>query len=599
MSVPVPAERPCETKLIGTGVSSGIAVGRVLRLDRGNGKVFRIDLGNAERVESEFGRLQSGVRSARKQLLELKGRIERELGAHYAYILDAHLLMLEDAAFLEDIKSVIRHERVNAEWAVKVVAERLIAVYASIKDDYLRERGSDIEDVAMRLIRVLSGRRPLNLDALDEDVILVADEMPPSFAAELNFEHVIGFASDAGGWASHTAIIARSLRIPAVVGLRDISQQVRTGDPMVLDGESGCVILHPAKPTLKLYRSRHVREVRQLQRLRKADGESRMEAISLDGREILLLANIELPEETESVRRFGAKGVGLLRAEFFFHSGHSAIADWPEEEEQYRRYRRIAEALDGGVLTIRAFDLGGDKPHPSVSPAEHNPALGLRGIRLLLNQPDRFKTQIRAVLRANAHGNLRFVLPMVGSVEEIETTREFCASASAELSRQGIEHDARLPIGAMIELPSAVLIADHLAARCDFFSLGTNDLVQYLLGVDRSNEQVASLYQPLHATILRGLKQVIEAARAASIPAEVCGEMASNPVHVLVLLALGFETLSMAPTAIPLIKKIIRSINLQKVAELVDDLIVNSCDTRKIEERLTQELAERLPKIFR
>lgn len=596
MSVPIRTERPCETKLAGVGVSSGVAVGRVLRLDRGNGKVFRVDLGDAQRVESEFKRLRSGVASARKQLLELKSRIEHELGSHYAYILEAHLLMLEDAAFLEDIEAVIRHDRVNAEWAVKMVAERLMAVYASIKDDYLRERGSDIEDVAMRLIRVLSGRRPLNLESLEEDVILVADEMPPSLAAELNFEHVIAFAADAGGWASHTAIIARSLRMPAVVGLRDLSFQVRTGDPLVLDGESGSVILNPTKATLKHYRSRHLREVRQLQRLRNAPDEPEVLATSLDGRSVTLLANIELLEEVESVRRFGATGVGLLRSEFLFHSG---LMKWPEEEEQYRKYRAFAEALGDSVLTVRAFDLGSDKSFPGVSATEHNPALGLRGIRLLLNQPELLKTQIRAVLRANAHGNLRFVLPLVGSVEEVEASREICARAAEELSREGMEHEANLPIGSMIELPSAVMIADYLAARSDFFSLGTNDLVQYLLGVDRANEQVASLYLPLHLTIIRSLKQVLDAARAASIPVEVCGEMASNPVHALVLLALGFETLSMVPTAIPLMKKIIRSINLQNLKELVDDLIVNSYDTRKIEERLTQELAERLPKIFR
>lgn len=596
MSVHLSAERHCETKLAGIGVSHGIAVGRVLRLDRGNGKVFRIDLGDAQRIESEFRRLRTGVAAARKQLHELKGRIEQELGSHYAYILDAHLLMLEDAAFLEDVESVIRADRVNAEWAVKTVADRLIAVYASIKDDYLRERGSDIEDVAMRLIRVLSGRRSLNLDALDEDVILVADEIPPSLAAELNFKRVVGFAADTGGWASHTAIIARSLRIPAVVGLHDLSARVRSGDPLVLDGENGAVIIYPAKTTLKQYRSRHLKEVRHLRRLVKTGDHSERAATTLDGHTITLLANIELPEDIEIVRRYGASGVGLLRSEFLFHS---AFIEWPGEEEQRKKYLALAEALGAGVLTVRAFDVGSEKLHQAVPVAENNPALGLRGIRLLLSRPDIFKTQIRAVLRANIHGNVRLVLPLVTTAEEVDASRELCARASEELSLEGIEHGPNLPIGVMIEVPSAAFAADHLATRSDFFSLGTNDLVQYLLGVDRANEQVASLYQPLHVAVIRALQHTLAAARAASIPAEVCGEMASNPVYALVLLAMGFETLSMVPTAIPLMKKIICSINLQKVKQLVDDLAVNSCDSRKTEERLTQELSEGFSKIFR
>jgi len=584
-------ERSHNTKFKGLGVSPGVAIGTALRLDERNGKLLQSELKDATQIKTEIRRLHRAIDTAREQLLAIKERIERELGAEHSYILDAHILMLEDCRLIEEIERIIRSERVNAEWAVKTVTDRLLAVYASIKDDYLRERGSDIEDVAGRLIRVLSGERTANLSNLKNDVIIIADEIPPSYAAELDFSRVLAFATDVGGWTSHTAIIARSLGIPAVVGLHDISARINTGDTVVIDGTEGIVILDPSRATVRQYRARRARQRRQLSEVLK----SQLPAITTDGQSFTLRANIELPSEIEAIDRFGAEGIGLFRSEFLFLN---SLPDLPQEEEQFAFYRRLAEVTGEDGACIRTFDLGGDKAGLTDFEDEKNPALGLRAIRLSLKMENIFRTQLRAILRASAYGRLRIMLPLISSIAELRAAKKIVEEVKDELRREGTAFDEKIPVGVMIEVPSAVLSADLLAREADFFSIGTNDLIQYTLAVDRTNEQVAHLFQPLHPAILASLRMIAESARKAAIPVEVCGEMAANPIHAIVLMGFGLTCLSMTPASIPLIKNVIRAVSLQEVSKLADEIVMRFATSQEIEEFLFRELPRRFPHFF-
>jgi phosphotransferase system enzyme I (PtsI) len=576
-----------EERWRGRGVSDGVVVGRVLRVFNGTRQVYRANLNKSD-VEPETRRLRAAVRLARRQLLAIKSRAETELGVEHAYIFDAHLLMLEDRKLLGDVEKYIREERVNAEWAVKVAADHLLSVYAEIKDDYLRERGSDIEDVTQRILVALSGEGP-DYRKLTEDAVIVAEDLLPSAVAELDFKHARAIATDSGGWTSHTAIIARGLRIPAVVGLRDLHRRARTGDTIVVDAQQGMVILHPSAATMEDYKvaASGAGGVRHL-----ASEDGRGPLRTADGREITLRANLELPAEYEDVRRFGARGIGLYRSEFLLsHKGAM-----PSEDEQYRAYQEIGELAGEEGATIRLFDLGGDKLSAAGVETERNPALGLRAIRYSLRQVEVFRTQARAILRASAHGKLDIVLPMISDVTDVRRARLLIEAERERLKSEGIVA-GEVKVGAMIEVPSAVMMADKLARHVDFFSLGTNDLVQYLLAVDRGNEEVADWFRSLHPAVLQSIERSLDAARGAAIPAVVCGEMASTPAYVVVLIGLGATELSMTPSSIPRVRRTIEGVNYADARELAKECL--ECETADdVEELVRVRFSEKWPHLF-
>jgi phosphotransferase system enzyme I (PtsI) len=520
-------------------------------------------------------------------------RAARTLGEEHAYIFDAHLLMLEDRKLNEDVLAVIRTESVNSEWAVKVVTDRLLAVYEEIKDDYLRERSSDIEDVTRRLLVALSGESMLGR-RLTEDAVVVAEELMPSTLAELDFTHIKAFATDVGGWTSHTAIIARGLGIPAVVGLRDFYRAARTGDSVVIDAGRGEVTLHPAAGTLERY-AREGRSAKESPAPRAATAaELRAPLKTQDGVEITLRANVELPVEYDWVNRYGAHGIGLFRSEFLLAHRGSV----PGEDEQCEAYEHLARIAGEDGLTVRLFDMGGDKLSGSRVDAgeERNPALGLRAIRFCLQRPDLLRTQVRAVLRAAARGKIDLVIPMVSDVTDVRRARAVIEEERARLSGEG-KAAGPLRVGAMIEVPSAVLVAERLAREVDFFSLGTNDLVQYTLAVDRGNDEVADWFRSLHPAILLSVRRALEAAEGAGIGSVVCGEMAASPAYAAVLLGLGARELSMAPTAIPRVRRTVAGLEVGE-AERVARECLECATADEVEELVRVRLGGRWPNLF-
>ncbi len=579
-----------EERWRGRAVSEGVVVGRVLRVFNGARQVYRATLDEGD-VERETRRFRAAIRLARRQLLAVKARAEKKLGAEHAYIFDAHLLMLEDRKLLGDVETFIREERSNAEWAVKVAADRLLAVYDEIKDDYLRERGSDIEDVTQRILVALGGGRP-HLRQLTEDAVIVAEDLLPSAVAELDLEHARAIATDAGGWTSHTAIIARGLGIPAVVGLRDLHRRARTGDRIVVDAQQGFVILHPSQATVEHYQS--VTKSAAATALQYPAGEAGRVGPSrtLDGKEITLRANVELPAEYEDVRRYGAHGIGLYRSEFLLsHKGAM-----PSEEEQLRAYEEVAALAGEDGANIRLFDLGGEKFGGAPGDGERNPALGLRAIRYSLRQEDVLRTQARAILRAAANGKLDIVLPMISDVTDVRRARRIINEERARLEAEGKATGA-VGIGAMIEVPSAVMTADKVAREVDFFSLGTNDLVQYLLAVDRANEEVADWFRSLHPAVLQSIERTLEAARKAFIPAVVCGEMAGTPAYAVILVGLGATQLSMAAASIPRVRRVVEGIKYADAQQIARECL--DCEAADdVEELVRVRFAELWPHLF-
>jgi phosphotransferase system enzyme I (PtsI) len=548
--------------LHGMGVSSGVAIGRAAVIATRVPDVFRLALQD-EQVEGEVRRLEEAAGLARKELERTREKAGQDLGRDLAAIFDAHILLLTDRQFIGRVEERIRRQKVNAEWAVHKTTQELDERFARMGDDYLRERGTDIDDVSRHLLRSLQGISHHDFSEMGTDVVVVADDLTPSDTIRLGRERVLGFAIESGGRTSHTSIIAQSLNLPAVAGLPGITTLINDQDPVIVDGEQGEVIVHPTDEVIAQYRERR-RELERQGRDLLATRE--IEPVTRDGVLLRLMANIDLPEEIDEVQAYGAAGVGLYRSEFLYIEKNPEL---PTEEEHVAIYRRLIEAAAPHPAIIRTYDLGGRKLAREVLEThEDNPVLGLRGIRLTLARPDVFRTQIRALLRAGLYGDLWVMLPMVSTLDELRRFRAFTADLMAELEREGVPFRRDVPLGVMIEVPAAAVMADLLAREVDFFSIGTNDLIQYSLAVDRNNEHVADLYQPLHPAILRMLRFVVDSARAANIEVSLCGEMAGDERGALLLVGMGMRRLSMSPRRIPAIKSRVRQFTAAELAEI-------------------------------
>jgi phosphotransferase system enzyme I (PtsI) len=556
-----------EIRFEGAGVSPGIAHGKthVVRDELDDVPRYRIA---PSKIADEIGRFEAALIQTRMQILEMQQRIAESIGAKDAAIFDAHLLVVEDRTLIDEVLRKLETDLCNVEWVFQEVAGRYAETLSKIDDPYLRERALDIQDVAKRVVRNLQGKAPKAFLALTEPHILVAHNLTPSDTASVNKKHVLGIATDLGSRTSHAAIMARSLNIPAIVGLHDITARLETGQDVLLDGADGVLIVEPTAQTLAKYEeieSKRAQVVAQLKELRETT------SITRDGRHIVLSANIELPDDIEAVFANGADGIGLYRTEFLYLNRNTL----PTEEEQYETYLEVAERVQPHPLIIRTFDLGGDKLAPGTVDItdELNPFLGWRAIRFCLENVDIFKTQLRAILRASVVGNVKIMFPMISGLDELRGAVAVLAECKKELRKKKIEIGEKIEAGAMIEIPSAAISANVLAREVDFFSIGTNDLIQYALAVDRVNEKTAHLYEPTHPAILRLLKMIAEAAHAGNIWVGVCGEMAGDVALTPLLLGLGVDELSASPMLVPRVKRAVQSLAIPECRELVEEAL--------------------------
>jgi phosphoenolpyruvate-protein phosphotransferase (PTS system enzyme I) len=556
--------RTQEVRFHGVGVAPGIARGVVFihKPDDEEPPKRRID---DSEVAAEIVRFESALIATRAQILEMQQRIAEAIGAKDASIFDAHLLVVEDRTLIDEVLRNLEKEKLNVEFVFAEVANRYAQTLSEIDDPYLRERAFDIHDVTRRVIRNLLGRSTKTLATLDLPQVVVAHNITPSDTATLNRQLVLGFATDVGSRTSHAAIMARSLNIPAVVGLKDISERLNPGDQVLLDGTNGVVILNPTDETLWEYgeievKLEHVEEV--------LTGLRDTASTTVDGHHVILAANIELPEDVPLVIEAGAEGVGLYRTEFFFLNRKSL----PTEEEQYQTYLSVAEAMRPQSIIIRTLDIGGDKflSHSHL-PAEINPFLGCRAIRFCLDRPDIFKAQLRAILRVSALGNVQMMFPMISGLSELRQAKEVLETCKAELRQEGKPFNEDIELGIMIEVPSAVLVADALAQEVGFFSIGTNDLIQYTIAVDRVNERIAHLYEPTHPAILRLIEMTVSAAHTRGIWVGVCGEMAGEITLTPLLIALGVDELSVSAGLVPRVKKAVQMLETSECRKLLEE----------------------------
>jgi phosphotransferase system enzyme I (PtsI) len=554
-----------EIRFEGAGVSPGIACGRVHVVRDEFDEVMRYRIASSQ-VADEISRFETALIQTRMQILEMQQRIAESIGAKDAAIFDAHLLVVEDRTLIDEVLRKLETDLCNVEWIFQEVATRYAETLNKIDDPYLRERALDIQDVTKRVIRNLQGKAPKTFLALTEQHILIAHNLTPSDTASMNRAKVLGIATDLGSRTSHAAILARSLNIPAVVGLHDITAKLETGQQVLLDGHDGCLIVDPTSETLARYagiESRRAKVTAQLKELRETTSTTR------DGRHIVLSANIELPEDVDAVAANGAEGIGLYRTEFLYLNRTTL----PTEDEQYKIYRRVAEHVRPNPLIIRTFDLGGDKLAPGTVDItdELNPFLGWRAIRFCLENVEIFKTQLRAILRATVAGNVKIMFPMISGLDELRRAIAILGECKEELRSAKIDAAEKVEIGAMVEIPSAAICASVLAPEVDFFSIGTNDLIQYALAVDRVNEKIAHLYEPTHPAILRLLKMIADAGHAHNIWVGVCGEMAGDVALVPLLLGLGMEELSTAAILVPRVKRAVQSLSISECRELVEE----------------------------
>ncbi len=572
----------------GIGVSPGIAIGRAVIIERREASVFRVPI-REEEIGSEVKRFTEALEKTRDELLELKQKVSRSMGDEYASIFEAHAMIVRDPSFADKVVQKIESEQVNAEWALAEVQEELEARFQSFDDEYLRERVADVKDVADRVQTNLQGIAHHDLSEITHDVIIIADDLTPSDTIHFNRKPVIGFATEAGGRTSHTSIIAKSLFMPSVIGVPRLTKIIGDDELIIVDGYEGTLVVNPTQAMIAEYQSRVLRHEEADRRLL----ENRLQpAITKDSRRVALQANIELVEEVKDAIKYGAEGIGLYRSEFLYISKSPAL---PSEEEHFLLYKSLTESLAPQPCVIRTFDLGGKKLAREVMGSkEDNPVLGLRGLRLCMKHRDMFRTQLRAILRASAFGDIRIMFPLVSGVQELRQVKTLLRQMRTELDEEGIAYNKDLKIGIMIEVPSAAMIADLLATESDFFAIGTNDLIQYSLAIDRSNENVSYLYEPLHPALLRLIKGVIDAGKQAGIPVSLCGEMASDPIYAIVLLGLGLEIFSMNPSSIPMIKNIVRAVRYRDCRRIAE-LALQKKTAQEIEEFVIESVATRFP----
>ncbi|MEX2444372.1 MAG: phosphoenolpyruvate--protein phosphotransferase [Alkalispirochaeta sp.] len=553
-------------QLRGIAASPGIAIGNVLVYSEDVPHVpqYPIDQGH---LQQEKDRLSQAVERASNDIEEIKNSSSQKLEKDEHQLLDSHLLMLKDPSFFESVHMRLEKELLNIEWVLYETVQELMDKLSQSSDAYLKERTSDLHDVSKRVLNHLLQRDRVSLAELDEEVVLVTHDLMPSDAVAMNKRMVRAIAMDAGGKTSHTAIIARSFEIPAVLGLSRITRALSGGEQIIVDGNQGVVIVDPDPETLERYNRLqgewHEHEV-ELMRLNDLPAETK------DGKLIWLKGNIEISEEVDGVASHGADGIGLFRSEFLFLQPDGL----PSEEEQCQAYRRVLEAMGQRPVTIRTLDVGGDKISPGIdSGDEKNPILGWRAIRVCLSEKAVFRTQLRAMLRASVHGRMRIMFPMISGVPELNQALEILEEVRNELRHEEIPFDEQIPVGIMIEVPSAALISDTLARKVDFFSIGTNDLIQYTIAVDRGNERTAYLYQPFHPGVLRLIKMVIDNAHQEGLSVAMCGEMAGDPLATVVLLGLGLDEFSMSAVGIPEVKRIIRAVSLSDAEELAGNIM--------------------------
>lgn len=575
----------------GIPVSPGIAHGRVFVIGKRGHEIPNRTLTDAE-LEPELARFHAALAATRRDLEQVQERVRSVMGASEAGLFDAHLLVLEDPTLLAEVTRHVRHDRRNVESVLYQVAEQYACALSAVEDEYLRERAADVRDVASRVMDHLMGTHgESDLANLSEPCLVIAHDLSPSTTAQLDRKRVLGFATEAGGQTSHTAILARKLQIPAAVGIPDITSRIRPGEPALLDGHAGSLVVNPSDQTLFEYGQitrRRVALEDTLQDLRTQP------AITLDGHRIVLSANIDHPDDTTPANGNGAEGVGLFRSEFLFLNR----GELPDEEEQFRVYRAVAEACAPHAAIIRTLDLGGDKmPTEMRHPGEANPFLGWRAIRISLAEKPLFKTQLRAILRASAHGTVRVMYPMISSVDELRTANSILRETHAELKQAGVPVADSVEVGAMIEIPGAALVADALASEVQFFSLGTNDLTGYTLAVDRLNERVAHLFCPWHPGVLRLIQMTVAAGKRHNRWTGVCGEMAGDINTIPLLLGLGVDELSATPAVLPQAKYLIRRVRLNEAQALAETAL--ACSTAGEVLSLSRQFAHRVaPALF-
>ena len=546
----------------GIGVSPGVARGNIYVYSIADEVVPEYDVAPAD-VPKEIARFEQALIKTREQLHELQGRIASGIGSGASStILEVHLSITEDPALIEQVVRRLETDGKNVEFVFNDVSRKYITTLAELSDEFFRERAADVHDVTRRILRNLLGHDHRALSDLPANTIVIAHDLSPSDTTSIDRLHVSGFATDVGSHTSHTAIVARSIGLPAVVGLRNLSQFVHDGQPAVIDGYSGTLIVEPTEQTLFAYGELQVKRHSVQERLAALHD---LPAQTLDGHRMILSGNIELPNDVPGVLAAGAEGIGLFRTEFLYLSRK----DYPTEQEQYEKYVEVARAVKPNSVIIRTLDIGGDKFRSEDStPPEDNPFLGFRAIRFCLANVDIFEAQLRAILRASAEGNVKIMYPMISGVAEVVQANDILRQVMGDLKKEGIPFDEQIHVGAMIEIPSAALTAEMIAPEVDFFSIGSNDLIQYTMAVDRVNEKVAGLYEPTHPAILRLIRGVVEAAHNNNIWVGVCGEMAGEPLFTPLLLGMGIDELSAASSSLPRVKEVIRRLTLREAQEL-------------------------------
>ncbi|MEW6096067.1 MAG: phosphoenolpyruvate--protein phosphotransferase [bacterium] len=577
-------------KLKGVIASPGVVIGKAYLLDISKLHVTRKRI-PPEEVDKQIKNFIEAVSRTEKEIMRVKDKVHQEMGEEYANIFEAHLLVLKDPLLIFEVSERIKKEYINVEYALWEVLEMITENIAALDDEYMRERVVDIYDIGRRILENLVGTTSVTLQELKEDAIVVAHNLTPSETSHMYKGKIIGFATDIGGQTSHTAIMARALEIPAVVGLRDISFRVKSGDILIIDGSHGVVIINPDEATIKEYenKKRLFDEFKAgLAWLKDLPGQTN------DGYRVDIAANIELPEEVEVVKNEGAEGIGLYRTEFLYLDR----TDLPSEDEQLKAYQEVISKMKPYPVTIRTLDVGGDKFLSHLgTPPEVNPFLGLRAIRLCLRNKEMFNTQLRALFRASTFGKLRIMFPMISQLEELRQTKRIIEEVKQELKIEKVCFAHDIEIGVMVETPSAAMISDVLANEVDFFSIGTNDLIQYTIAIDRINEQLVHLYNPLHPAILRLINYTVESAHKRGKWVGMCGEMAGDPLFTVILVGMGLDELSMSSGSIPKIKEVIRSINITEAKELVHK-ILKLQTTSQIEEVLKEVMYKKFAHVL-